>query len=296
MRGSIPASDTAELPPVRLPSVGGAPWGPTVGRILRTPAGAVGATLTLLVAILGFAGPWLAPWDPFAVVGPGLAPPSAPHPLGTDVLGRDLLSGVLHGARTSVIVALGAGTLVLTLGLAVGLVSGYRGGRTDDVAMRAVEFFQVLPRFFLAIVAVALFGPGIDRVVLVLGLTSWAILARVVRSETLSIREREFVLAARTMGASDISILLRDVLPAVLPAALVMLGLIAGQVILLEASLGFLGLGDPNAMSWGYLVGQAQPFLRTAWWLSVFPGLAILGTVLGLNLLADAVTRAVGPS
>jgi peptide/nickel transport system permease protein len=230
----------------------------------------------------------IAPYDPFAPIGLPLAPPSAEHWMGTDALGRDLLSGVIHGTRTSLIVAASVGLLTLVLGALVGAVSGYFAGVVDDVLMRLTELVQVLPRFFLAIVVIAMFGPGLDRLVLVLGLTTWTILARVLRAEVLSLREREFVEAARAGGATDARVLIRHVLPNALPAGLVYLGLVLAQVILLEASLGFLGLGDPNVISWGYLAGQAQRFLRTAWWLSFFPGMAIVFAVLGMNLVVDA--------
>jgi peptide/nickel transport system permease protein len=261
-----------------------------LARTLRTPGGAVGAALTLTLIAVGLLAPLLAPMDPFAVDGPALSPPSTSHPLGTDALGRDLLSGVVYGARTSLVVAGTVGVLVLVIGCAVGLASGYAGGWVDDVLMRCTELLQVLPRFFLALVVIAFFGPGLDRLVLLLGLTSWPLLARVVRSEVLALRSREFVDAARVAGASWHRILLREILPNALPAALALLGLVVAQVILLEASLGFLGLGDPNVTSWGTLASEAQRFLRVAWWLSVFPGLAILLAVLGLNLLGDAVT------
>ena len=180
------------------------------------------------------------------------------------------------------------------VGGSVGAVSGYVGGRADHALMRLTEFFQVLPRFFLAILAIALFGPGLDRLIVILGLTSWAMFARVVRAEVLSLREREFIAAARALGASTPRILFGELLPNALPAALALLGLIVGHALLVEASLGFLGLSDPNTMSWGALAGEGQGYLRIAWWLPLFPGLAILSAVLGLNLLSDAVTQNVG--
>ena len=261
-------------------------------RALRTPGGAVGVGVTLLLVAVGALAPLLAPTDPFAVDGPPLSAPSSAHPMGTDALGRDLLSGVIYGARTSLIVAATVGALVLGIGATVGLVAGYLGRWVDDVLMRLTELFQVLPRFFLALVFIAFFGPGLDRLVLLLGVTSWPLLARVVRAEVFSLRSREFVDAARISGASRTRILLREILPNALPAALALLGLVVAQVILIEASLGFLGLGDPNVTSWGTLASEAQRFLRVAWWLSLFPGLAILLAVLGLNLLADALTDA----
>jgi peptide/nickel transport system permease protein len=261
--------------------------------VLRRPGGLLGAGITLLVVVLGVLGPALAPHDPFAVDGPALAGPSWAYPMGTDALGRDVLSGVLHGARTSLLVASGVGVLVFVLGLTVGLLAGYRRGLVDDVLMRVTEALQVLPRFFLALVVLAFFGPGLDRLVLVLGVTSWPLLARVVRADVLALREREFVDAARIAGASGPRIVLREVLPHAVSGALAVLGLVVAQVILLEAGLAFLGLGDPNALSWGTLASEAQRYLRVAWWLSVFPGVAILITVLAFNLLADALDDAV---
>jgi peptide/nickel transport system permease protein len=160
--------------------------------------------------------------------------------------------------------------------------------------MRLTEIVQVVPRFFLAILAIALFGTSQLVLISVFGFTSWVVLARVVRAEVLSLKEREFVQAARSQGASSLHILLREILPNALPVTIVYLALLLAHVILLEASLGFLGLGDPNTISWGYLAGQAQQFLRVAWWMSVFPGLAITLTVLGLNLLGDSLTDVLG--
>lgn len=260
---------------------------PTTARGRRRVAVTVGATLTGLFVVVGVFAPLLAPYDPFGIDGSPLTPPASAHLFGTDGLGRDVLSGVIHGTRTSLLVAAGAAVLVLVVGLVVGTVSGYLGGRTDDLLMRGTEFVQVLPRFFLALVVIALFGAGIDRLVVVLGLTSWPVLARVVRSEVLSLRHREFVDAARADGATTLQVIRGELLPSVVPVSLVYLGLVVAQVLLIEAGLGFLGLGDPNQISLGYLASQAQQFLRVAWWLSVFPGGAIVLIVLGLNLLAD---------
>ncbi len=291
-----PAPISTELPAPRLGSAAGRPRRGVLRRLVRRPAGIIGLVITALVVAVGVLAPLLAPADPFAVEGPPLAPPSWSHPMGTDGLGRDLLSGVILGARTSLMVAGGVGALVLVIGVAVGTLSSYWGGRADDALMRLTELFQVLPRFFLAIVVIAFFGPGLDRVVLVLGLTSWALLARVIRAEVLSLKEREFVEAARSAGASDARVMVREILPNALPAGAVFLGLVLAQVLLVEASLGFIGLGDPNVVSWGFLASQAQRFLRVAWWLSVFPGLAIAVAVLGLNLLSDALTDVLGGS
>lgn len=251
--------------------------------------------LTLAVLLGAVFADQISPHDPFASVGTPLQPPSLTHPMGTDDLGRDLLSGVLHGTRTSLLIVLVAVTIASAIGVTVGAVSGYRGGLLDDVLMRITEVFQAVPRFFLAIVVIALFGAGLDKLILLLGLTSWTMLARVVRAEVLSMKEREFVEAARSYGASDTRILFKELLPNVLPSAIVVVSLMSASVILLEAALGFLGLGDPDVISLGYLVNNAQRFIRVAWWMSVFPGAAIAGAVLGLNLLGDAVNDLLNP-
>ncbi|HEU4371439.1 MAG TPA: ABC transporter permease [Methylomirabilota bacterium] len=246
----------------------------------------------MIVAV--FAGA-IAPVDPFASVGSPLSPPSRAHTLGTDDLGRDLLAGIVHGARTSLLVMLSVTVLASAIGVSIGAVAGYRAGTTDDVLMRLTEFVQVVPRFFLAVLVIALFGPGLDRLVLVLGLTSWPAIARVVRAETLSLARREFVEAAHALGAPAARVLARHVLPNALPAAVVVMSVNAGTVILMEAGLGFIGLGDPHAISWGYLANNAQRFLRLAWWMALFPGAAIALAVLGLNLLGDRLNDLLDP-
>ena len=267
-------------------------------QLLRSPAGSIGVSLTLLVIAGAVLADVLAPFDPLAPVGRALAEPSAAHPMGTDDLGRDVLSGVLFGARASMGIGLGVAAIVAVIGFVVGAVSGYLGGNVDDVLMRITEAVQVLPRFFLAIVVLATFGPGLDKLVIVLGVTSWAIVARVVRAETLSLRRQEFLDAARAIGATQTRILLRHVLPNVLPSMRTFLALTVAQAILMEASLGFLGLSDPSVMTWGALAGTAQRFLRVAWWLAVFPGGAIAVAVLGINLLSDGfqATSAASPT
>lgn len=298
MPGSTPASATAEPP--RSSDLGFAPASGVARRrrlsrrLLRTPAGILGILITVAVFAVAIFADVLAPGSPFQPVGPALHPPSTAYPMGTDDLGRDLLAGIIHGARTSLLVAVLVGIVALVIGVSVGTVSGYRGGLVDDALMRFTELFQVLPRFFLAIVVIAVLGPGIDRLILVLGLTSWAILARVVRAEVMSLRQREFVEASIASGASAARVVVREILPNALPAMVVFLGLLLAQVILLEASLGFIGLGDPSNISWGYLAGQAQSFLRVAWWMSFFPGMAIVVAVLGLNLLGDAFNDVLG--
>lgn len=293
MPGSTPASATPDLP-VGLDRAVAASRRGLLARVAAAPRGAVGLTLLGLLVLTAACAPLLAPTDPFAITGPSLAAPSGAHPMGTDALGRDTFSGVVHGARTSLTVVVGVGSMLLLIGVTVGTLAGYVGGRFDDVLMRAAEFIQVLPVFFMAIVVIALFGPGLNRLILVLGAMYWVVLARVVRAEVLALRRREFVEAARAGGASAVRIVVREVLPNALPAGIVYLGLLLAQVLLVEAALGFIGLGDPNVISWGYLASEAQRFLRVAWWMSVFPGLAIVAAVLGLNLVADALNDVLG--
>lgn len=286
MVDSIHESSTADRRTATVPA--------RVGGFLRRPAGAAGLALTLLAIVAAITADAVAPFDPLRPGGPSLAPPSSVHLMGTDALGRDLFSGVVHGARTSLIVAAGVGAIAFTIGVSIGSISGYFGGTVDDLLMRATEIVQVVPRFFFALLALALFGTNQTVLVVALGATSWVVLARVVRAEVMSLRSREFVAAARSEGASPLRIVFVEILPNALPVTVVYLALLLAHVILLEASLGFLGLGDPNVVSWGYLAGQAQSFLRVAWWLPLFPGLAITSTVLGLNLLGDAVTDVLG--
>jgi peptide/nickel transport system permease protein len=298
---STPVSATADLGGGALPGglalrgdePSGGPaaphrWRAATLRFLRHPAGVTGLALTLVVVVAGLLAGVISPGDPFRTVGDPLLSPSGTHLMGTDNLGRDVFGAVIHGARTSMIVVLGVTAIASVVGLAVGIVAGYRGGWIDDLLMRITELFQSVPRFFLVLLIVALFGAGLDNLIYVLALTSWPTLARVSRAEVLSVRDRDYVEAARSIGATDRRIVLRHVLPNVLPTALVVIALTGSRIILLEASLSFLGLGDPTVMSWGYLVSNAQKFLRVAWWMSVFPGLAIAIAVLGINLMSDA--------
>jgi len=202
---------------------------------------------------------------------------------------------VVYGTRTSLLLAVVVSLLTGAIGIIVGSLAAWQGRRTDDTLMRVTEFVQVVPRFFLAVIVIALFGPGLDRLILLLGLTSWPWIARVVRAEVLSLKQREFVEAARSLGAGHLRVLLREVLPNALPPVVVMVSLSAASVILIEAGLSFLGLGDPDVVSLGYLANNAQRFLRVAWWMAAFPGAAIALAVLGLNLLGDGLNDVLNP-
>lgn len=290
MQPSTRASVYAELSAVAERRFS-APWRGRREAFRRLPVRVACVVVALVVATALF-GPLVAPYDPFAISGGSLVAPSTAHPMGTDALGRDVLSGILYGARTSLVVAGAVALIVFACGTTIGMIAGYRGGVVDDLLMRTTELFQVIPRFFFVIVTIALFGPGLDRMVLAIGLTSWPTLARVVRGEIIAMRDLDFVRAAEAAGATAQRIALRQLLPNVMPTIAVVVGLLFGQVLLLEATLGFLGLGDPDRISWGTMAAQAQGFLRVAWWLALFPGLAITVTVLGVNLLADSLAPA----
>jgi peptide/nickel transport system permease protein len=263
---------------------------------LRSSERALGLCLIPTLCAVALLADRLAPGDPFAAAGPALRPPSAGYLLGTDDLGRDLFTGIVHGLRTSLGIALGVLLLAGTLGIAIGAAAGFRGGWLDELLMRATEFVQVVPRFFLAVLVIAFVGPGLDRLVLLLGLTAWVGIARVTRAEILSLRRRPFVEASRALGASPARTLRREVLPNALPPALVVLSLTAASAILTEAGLSFLGLGDPSVVSLGYLARNAQQFLRVAWWLAAFPGAVIAATVVGLVFAADVLGDTLHPA
>ena len=266
-------------------------------RLRRSPAAVVGLGITTLAAAVAFFNERIARGNPLTTSpGRALEPPSWDHVMGADQLGRDIFTGVVRGAHTSLSLVAAVVVIAGVIGVLVGTMTGLRGGVFDDVVVRLIETVQTVPRFFLAILAVAWFGPGHATLTVLLGLTSWPFLARVVRARTLSLRENEFVDAARCTGASNLRIVSRHLVPNILPDVLVVLALTASRVVLLEASLAFLGLGDPNVMSWGTLINNAQAYLQTAWWMSVFPGLALSVTVVGINLLADGLTQVLDPA
>jgi peptide/nickel transport system permease protein len=212
------------------------------------------------------------------------------YPLGTDHLGRDLLSRILHGARTSLTVGLGAVAIAISVGVPMGLLAGYSGGWTDDGLMRLVDIQLAFPPLFLVMAIMAAVGQTLVNVILVLGIVSWVQFARVVRGSTLAIKEREFVTSARALGADGGRILSRHILPNVVEPVVVLATVTASSFILAEAALSFLGLGvQPPTPAWGTMLAEGREVFRTAWWNAVFPGLAILITVLGINLVSDAV-------
>jgi peptide/nickel transport system permease protein len=263
-----------------------------LARFSRQPAAVVGALILATLVATAAGADLIAPYSPFATSNDVLLPPSGAHLMGTDDLGRDLFSAVVHGTRVSLLVGVVSVLIATLIGIVVGGISGFVGGIVDDVLMRFTELFQIVPRFFLALVVLSLFGNSIWLVVLLLSLTYWTGTARLLRSQVLSLRTRDYVLAARAIGVRESSILLRHILPAALPPVITQAALYVGGAILIEAGLSFLGLGDRNVVSWGLLLNDAQQYVRTAWWISAFPGLAITLTVLALNLIADGLNEA----
>jgi len=225
--------------------------------------------------------------DPFRTSETILAAPSGAHPLGTDELGRDILTRILDGAATTLKVALAPAAVAAVIGTAAGLAGGFYGGLLDEALLKLIELVLIVPRFLIALVAAALFGGSLWLVGGVLAATFWPTTARLVRADTISLREREFVEASRSVGAGDWWIVSRHLLVLVAPIVAVNSSFQAGQAVLIEAGLAFLGVGDRNVVSWGAMVADAQSYLGTAWWTSVFPGGALAATILALNLIGD---------
>jgi peptide/nickel transport system permease protein len=265
------------------------------GRFRRHRLAMIGLGIAIVFCVVAVAAPLLVPFGPFDLVGRRLEAPSSVHPFGTDHLGRDVLSGVLYGTQTSLKVGLMATLLSTGLGVLMGSIAGFYGGRIDDLVMRIAEMFQVLPRFFLALIIVAVFGASIWGMIFVIGILSWAEIARLVRSEFLTLRERPFVRAAKAYGASQSYIMFREILPNALTAVVVAASLQVPSAILLEASLSFIGAGDPSVMSWGRMLNNAQQYMRQAWWIAVFPGAAISLMAMAIALLADGINDFFNP-
>lgn len=258
---------------------------------------AAGAAIVALLVVVGIGGPWIAPYDPLAQdLSVGLRPPSLAHWFGTDSVGRDILSRVLYGARISLLVGVASQAIAFSLGVALGVVSGYYGGRIDNLVMRLADVTLAFPTLLLLIAITAAFQPGLTVVFVAIGVVGWAGMARLVRSQALVVRELDFVQAARALGMGDLRLLVRHVLPSCLAPAVIAVTLGMASAILLEAALSFIGLGaQPPTPSWGSMIADGRDFLRTAPWISLFPGLAIGLVVLGFNLFGDGLRDAMDP-
>jgi peptide/nickel transport system permease protein len=264
-------------------------------RFRRNRGAVVGLVVLVFVAAVALLAPLLFPDDPWDIKARPLQVPSGAFPMGTDMLGRDVIAGVVHGARVSLLIGLISTGASVLLGTTIGAAAGFFGGRIDDALMRATEFIQTIPTFILAIVLVAVLSPGITSIVIAIAVVTWPPVARLVRAEFLTLRQREFVEAAVVIGLKPSTIMLREILPNAISPIVVMASLMIATAILTESAISFLGLGDPNLISWGYMIGASRAVLRTAWWISIFPGIAIFITVLAINLVGEGLNDAFNP-
>ncbi len=260
-------------------------------RFLSAPRNVIAFAFVVLIIAAALAAPLLTTYNPLSGGPHALLPPgSSGHPLGTDQLGRDIWSELVYGSRVSLTVGFAAAAMATIAGTAVGAVAGYAGASADTLLMRVTEVFQTLPRLVVAIVVVALFGSGISKLIIIIAVFAWPQTARVVRSGIRVVRRADYVEAARISGMPPHLILLQEILPNVLPAIVVVASLDVAEAILTEAALSFFGLGDPNRVSWGGMLNQAQQYLQQAWWMALFPGLAVAAVVLSFNIMGDGLT------
>jgi peptide/nickel transport system permease protein len=262
---------------------------------IRNRPAMLGFALVVILGLLAAVASLLTPFRPLRGAGPALNPPSSMFRFGTDELGRDTFTQVLYGARISLLVGFSSAAIASVIGVAVGAPAGYFGGWADDALMRITELFQVIPRIFLSILLVALFGQTLLVTTIAIGVLSWPPTARILRAEVLAKRELDYVNAARSIGAGPARVIFREILPNTLGPVVVTSSLLVGAGILLEAGLAFIGLSDPNQISLGRMIYNAIPFMRDAWWMSVFPGAALSAIVLGFNLVGDGLTDALNP-
>ncbi|MBS7780526.1 ABC transporter permease [Acidovorax sp. CCYZU-2555] len=266
-------------------------------RLRHSPAALAGGLILLLILAAALAATLFYPGDPRDMVGPPNLWPGADSafPLGTDMLGRDMAAALMHGARQSLVIAFGAMLLAVVVGTAIGVVCGFFGGRIDDGLMRFTEIFLTMPTLLFTIALVIILGPSAGSIALALGLTSWPQIARLVRADALRVRQNDYVNAAVTMGMGSARIIVRHVLPNSLSAVIVSASVLVAQVILAEASLSFMGLGDTDTVSWGSMVGAGRQVLRTAWYMTALPGLAIFVTVMAFMLLGNGLNDVLNP-
>ncbi len=262
----------------------------------RNKAALFGLALLFAIIFMAFVGPFLYRVDPFDIVWAPMAPPGEEGILlGTDYLGRDIFAGIIHGARATLAVGAAAALCTVIIGVTFGALAGFYGKWVDNLLMRITEFFQVLPPLLFAMVLVTLFAPTLWTISIAIGVVSWPSVARLTRGEFLRIREMEYVMAARSIGARNMRIIWRVILPNALPPLIVTATLIVGVAILFEAGLSYLGLSDPNIMSWGFMIGSSRDYIFETWWAVTFPGVAIFLTVLAVSLVGDGLTDAFNP-
>ena len=266
------------------------------GRFSKNKSAVFGLIILFLVILMAVIANWIYPDDPFRLAGkPMSSPGTNGFLLGSDTLGRDVAAGIAHGAKTSILIGLLATIAAVFIGIIFGALAGYYGGVIDDALMRVTEIFQTIPSFVFAILLVAIMKPSIESIVIAITVVSWPAVARLVRGEFMSLKNREFVQACHTLGMNDSRIMMREILPNCLSPVIVIGSLMVATAILIESGLAFLGLGDPNIMSWGFQIGAGRTMLRSAWWVCTFPGIAILITVLAINLVGEGLNDAFNP-
>jgi peptide/nickel transport system permease protein len=270
-------------------------WRDTVRLFCANRPALIGLIAVTVFVLVGLFGPVVFPADPFDPVAAPLSAPGEFTLLGTDYLGRDVFLGIIHGTRPTLLIAAIATLMTVCIGITLGAVAGYYGGVIDNVLMRITEFFQVLPPLVFAMVIVAVFSSDMVVVVLAIAVTTWTTEARLTRAEFLKIREREFVTSSRAMGAGNLRIISRVILPNAMPPLIVAITLRVGITIIYEAALSFLGLTDPDVMTWGKMIGLSRDFFFDAWWTVTFPGVAILVVVLCIALIGDGLNDAFNP-
>jgi peptide/nickel transport system permease protein len=265
------------------------------GRFCHKRSALLGLALLLVIALLAALAPVLYPIDPGEMIAPPLLWPgqSASFPLGSDQLGRDMAAGLAHGARTALLIGMVSSGAAMSIGVAIGAFSGYyAGGLLESALMRVVELFQTMPQFILVLVMITLFSPSLMTTIVAIAAVSWPPVARLVRAEVLSLRERDFVKAAVSIGMRESAIVFGEILPNCLAPIIVTSSIMVASAILIEAGLSFLGLGDPNLVTWGSMIGQGRNNLRSAWYLVAEPGSALLLTVLSFNLVTEGLNDA----
>jgi peptide/nickel transport system permease protein len=268
-----------------------------MGRFLRNRGAMMGSLILAAVVITALLAPVVYPGDPLRIVGPAeLWPFQDPRfPFGTDALGRDIAAMLVHGARTTLLIGILASAASTLIGVTVGAVAGYYGGWVDEAAMRGTELFQTIPNLIFILTIVVILGPSIAHIIIAIGVVSWTSIARLTRAEFLALRNRDFVQACRAMGLGDVAIITGEILPNALPPVIVLSSLIIAGAVLFESAVSFLGLGDPNVASWGKLIGDGRELIRTSWYVCTIPGLAIVVTVLSLNLIGDGLNDVLNP-
>lgn len=262
----------------------------------KNTAAVLALFMLILITLAAIFGPWIYPTDPFDMVWAPFSPPGVDgFILGTDYLGRDLMAALIHGARVSIVIGVAAAFMSVVIGVSIGALAGFYRGWVEELLMRITEFFQVLPTLLFSMVIVALFGASLPMITFAIGIVSWTAVARITRSEFLRIRQLEYVMASRASGATNLKLMFSIILPNALPPIIVQAALMVGSAILFEAGLSFLGLTDPNVVSWGQVIGSNRQYILDASYTVTIPGVAIFVTVLCISLVGDGLNDALNP-